>query len=446
MAVATNNEFVDFDILEVARNCGVQIFDKGPRNGWYQARCPFCGDSKNPRHGHLYLHPASGSYKCQRMGCERSGYTIGFYAALRGIDTKSAYRELKDAAYGPLPEIMLNTNNIIHIAENPVAPLEKRHEVYSALLEMLTLYPAHQTDLLKRGLPIDMIKRNGYKSFPVDAKVRWKICDMLASQYDLTGVPGFFINKAGRWDLSPYPSGYLVPARNKDRMIQGCQIRMLPYDHDKHGGKFMWISSAGKEQGTQASNWLHLAIPPGVELKERIWLTEGGLKADIASHFLEVPFVATPGSSPVENVITMLKILGVKEVVLAYDADQKINKDVKRAVEQLDSKISGTGVLVRPAVWPTRTEESEEDGVKTVKLVPKGIDDACMERIKRALPVTEEIFVTVTETKTRRVTVNETGGKKGITVEETVTRKTEIKGSSSLMQKIFQKMHGFLGG
>ncbi len=435
MNVATNNDYVDFDILEVARRCGVQIFDRAPRNGWWQARCPFCGDSNNLKHGHLYLHPETGSYKCQRLGCNKSGYTVGFYANFRRIDRKAAYKELLDIANGPLPRIVLNKNNIIHIAENPVAPLEKRHEIYSALLEMLTLYPIHRADLLKRGLPEEIIKLNGYKSFPIDAKERWKICDVLASRYDLSGIPGFFINKADRWDLSPYPSGYLIPVRSKDRSIQGCQFRVFPYNKEQHsGGKYIWLSSAGKEQGTKVNQWMHVAIPPGVEIKERIWLTEGPLKADIASYYMGVPFVATPGNSSIENVVFVLKNLGVKNVILAYDADQKINEKVREAVENLDKGISSVGMKVKPAAWPTRMVED--------KLIPKGIDDACMERVKRSLPVSEDIFVTVTESKTRRVTVNTSGKQSGVTIEETVTRKCEVKGNTSFVQKIWRALGG----
>lgn len=433
MAVA-QNDYVDFDLLEVARRCGIQIL-KPTNNGQWIARCPFCGDSKNKRHGHLYLKPDTGEYKCHR--CDAGGYTLGLYAVMRGIDNKTAYKELLNAANENVPEILLNRDNVISIVENPVAPLEKRHGVYTAMLELLPLYPLHLEDLLKRGLPKEAIKRNGYKSFPAIASLRWRICEALVSQHDLTGVPGFFVNKAGKWDMNPYPDGYFIPVRSRDGSIQGCQFRILPYDEEKHKGKYPWFSSLGKEQGTRATQWLHLAVPPGVEIKERIWLTEGALKADIASIYMRVPFVAIPGNSPVENVVSALKKLGVKEVVLAYDADQQINENVKEAVTKLDSGISSAGMQVIPAIWPTRMVKD--------KIVPKGIDDACMERVKRSLPVSEDVFVTLTETKTRRVTVSTPGGQ-SVMVEETVTRKCEIQGSPSttVMQKLLKKINGLL--
>jgi len=432
MAVA-QDKYVDFDILEVAQRCGIPIL-KQLRDGQWLARCPFCGDSKNPKHGHLYLKPDTGEYKCHR--CNEGGYTVGFYALMRGIDTKTAYKELLHFT-GQMPDIILNKNNVVRIVENPVAPLERRHEVYSFMLELLPLYPLHMEDLLKRGLPDEVIKRNGYKSYPAVLSLRFKIMDQLADQYDLTGIPGFYVNKAGKWDFAPYPDGYFIPIRDCLGRIQGCQFRVLPYDKMKHSGKYTWFSSIGRESGTKASQWLHLAIPPGTEIGRRIWLTEGALKADIASHFMGVPFIAAPGSCSVENLISVLKDLGVEEVVMAYDADQQINPNVKREVEKLDIGISSVGIQVAPAVWPTK--------IKDGKVVPKGIDDACLIRAKWSLPLSEEVFLSVTETKTRKVTVKAPGGQGSVTVEETVTRKCEVKGTIPFVQSIANGLKKLVG-
>jgi len=433
MALA-QNEYVEFDILEVAQRCGVQIL-KPLRNGQWLARCPFCGDSANPKHGHLYLKPDTGEYKCHHAGCDAKGFTIGLYANLHGIDTKTAYKELLNFT-GKVPDIVLNKNNVVRIVENPVAPLERRHEVYSAMLELLPLYPLHLEDLLRRGLPEDVIKRNGYKSYPAVSVLRIKVADQLAGQYDLEGVPGFCINeKSRKWDFAPYPDGYFIPIRNHLGQIQGCQFRVLPYDKIKHSGKYTWFSSIGRECGTKASQWLHLAIPPGTEIGKRVWLTEGALKADIASYFMRVPFVATPGNCSVENLVSVLKSLGIEEVVMAYDADQQINQNVKREVEKLDVGISSVGIQVVPAIWPVK--------IKDGRVIPKGIDDACLIRAKRSLSLSEEVFLSVTETKTRKLTVKASSEQGSVTVEETVTRKYEAKGpmaSLPLMQKIMQKV------
>lgn len=88
------NADVHFDILEIARRCGVPIL-RQLCNGQYLARCPFCGDSRKPKRGNLYLNPKTGGYRCHR--CGEGGRSVGFYARLRGVDTKTAYRELTDA-------------------------------------------------------------------------------------------------------------------------------------------------------------------------------------------------------------------------------------------------------------------------------------------------------------------------------------------------------------
>ena len=123
---------------------------------------------------------------------------------------------------------------------------------------------------------------------------------------------------------------------------------------------------------------------------------------------------------------------------MAYDADQQINPNVKREVEKLDGGISSAGMQVVPATWPTK--------ISGDRVVPKGIDDACLVRAKRSLPVSEEVFLSVTETKTRRVTVKASSEQGIVTVEETVTRKCEVKGAVSFVQRILRKANELLSG
>ena len=421
------DRYVEFDILEVAQRCGAQIV-KQVRNNQWLARCPLCGDSANPKSAHLYLKRDTGEYYCHH--CREGGFTVGFYAKKREIDTKTAYRELLQYV-GHIPDIVFNSSKIVRIPENPLAPVERRHEVYTAMLKFLPLYPLHLEDLKRRGLPEEVIKRNGYKSYPAVPALRRRVADALADRFDLSGVPGFYVDKAGKWSFAPYPDGYFVPVRDPAGRIQGCQIRVLPYDPAKHNGKYTWFSSAGRKQGARASQWLHAAIPPGVEVKGRVWLTEGALKADIASYYLGVPFVASPGNCQVRNLLSLLESMGVEEVVMAYDADRHTNENVQREVEKLEVGMSAVGIRVEPAVWPVKKIEGRG-------LVPKGIDDACLLRAKRSLPLSEEVFLTVTETRTKKVTVETAVDRESVTVEETVTKKYEGRGILAWLSRIFK--------
>jgi hypothetical protein len=381
---ARTRDFVRFDILEVARRCGIPIMKKTPGGEW-GARCPFCGDSQNPQHFHLYLEPEKGLYYCHR--CGENGNVIELYAAMRGVDTKTAYRELAGATY-QLPEIRFDPSKIIKIQpEENIAPVEKRDAVYRLLLELLPLLPHHRADLLRRGLSEAVIQRNAYRSLPARPENRLRISGELAKRCDPSGVPGFYINEAGNWDMVSAP-GYLIPVRDPKGLIQGMQVRL---DNVKNGHKYVWFSSRGRKGGCGAKVWVHVADPIGKPPEGRVWLTEGPLKADAAACFLGVRFLGVPGATAWSNVLETAKGVGAKEVVIAYDADQKENPVVKKAADGLAQELKENGLAVVPAEWPPE--------------MGKGIDDVCVTLTKERKVVTEAYFLEgVKVTRTRTVT------------------------------------------
>lgn len=420
MAASVN--YVEFDIIEIARRVNITLL-KQMNDGQWLARCPFCGDSsKNTKHGHLYLKPSTGEYACHR--CGQMGKTIGMYAHLRGIDTKAAYKELVNA--DALPEIKLKHNNAPVVEVEP-APTQRRHEVYSAMLDILQLQTAHRADLIKRGLSSEYILQNNYKSYPRTKKERAALCEKLSARFNLSRVPGFFVNQDGAWELTPCPNGYFLPVRNAQKQIQGLQLRVLPYD-PKKGSKYLWLSSNAKPGGASVGQCFHIAIPPGVKTVNRLWLTEGSLKADVASFFTNVPFLAMAGVNAQKGITDVLQRMNVKEVVMAYDMDREINPNVKKALDLLESKLASSKIQIHKAAWPVSLEDGEP--------YPKGIDDACLERTKQSLEVTEEVFVTFTKTVIRKVG----SGNSKVTVKETV--QYEVSGPSSV--GFFERARGLI--
>lgn len=215
----------DFDIVELAQKMGITIL-KQLHDGQVLARCPFCGDSQKQHHGHLYLKPETGEYMCHRCGV--SGYAIGLYARLRGLDTKTAYKELITGALGPLN---VRTQDMPKISQN-ITPVEVRDQVYRALMKHLPLYQRHKQDLISRGLPEDMVIK-GYRSLPDDPKTRWSVCRKLINDgFPLEGIPGFYRrtsrkNNEEYWDMVEGP-GYLIPVKDTEGRITGMQIRRDP--------------------------------------------------------------------------------------------------------------------------------------------------------------------------------------------------------------------------
>ncbi|MGE7692285.1 DUF3854 domain-containing protein [Lysinibacillus sp. NPDC097214] len=155
----------------------------------------------------------------------------------------------------------------------------------------------------------------------------------------------------------------------------------------KQGNRYFWLSSAKKNLGCSPDGPVHISIPSErlKKLEENpseyreplraksVWLTEGGLKADIAADHISKAFtpeqiaklgdtfVATAGVQSWANILPVLKELGAEQVNIAFDMDMLTNVYVKQAVTQLLTALKAEKYLINYVVW------NSQDG--------KGIDD-----------------------------------------------------------------------
>ena len=352
----------DFDILNIAKGLGIKILKKASSEE-YIARCPFCGDSKNPEHGHLYLNISKDTYYCVR--CGEGGSAIGLYARLKRIDTKEAYRELIEENI-TLPPATKNSEEKRPAAKenyNSVAPIEARDRVYRAFLDKLTLEHKHLRNLLKRGLSWEETAKNHYKSLPEEPQERWRICkELVEEKYNLKGIPGFYQqeeNGEKYWTFVAY-KGFLVPIRDVQGRIQGFQIRLDETEHRK----YIWFSSRNKLNGTPAHAWQGVHGGPS----KIVIVTEGPLKADVAHYLSRYTFVSVPGVNAIKGIEVILKDLGAEKVYIAFDMDLLTNKAVQKAKERLEKKLIEAGFEVHTKTWNSRY---------------KGIDDYLLAREKQ---------------------------------------------------------------
>lgn len=158
------------------------------------------------------------------------------------------------------------------------------------------------------------------------------------------------------------------------------------------GGKYFWVSSAKKYLGANGKMPLQVAYNPTVaqlkpndeKLKQyikqpkQIWLTEGGLKALVATAKLSsnyilpkgmgTDFLAVAGVSSYRKFLPMLKKLNATSVVVAFDMDFQANVQVSQNLKKLVNELHEQGYKVQVAYW----------------LNKKGIDDALVagEKIK----------------------------------------------------------------
>lgn len=204
-----------FPIVETAIKCGITPLNRTLSMRAAQANCPFCQDTKH----HLFLYQDSNQYHC--FHCCAHGNAVDFYAKVSNIEYKAAYHAL--ASDKPL-----YTRKPVSFAipAQQIAPLRHRHAVYQELLEHLSLSKKHYWNLRNRGLSDDAITQNGYRTMPYEQTTKAALARMLAAQFDLSEVPGFYQTSDGSPCLSAW-SGLLIPIRNYAGLIQGLQIRMF---------------------------------------------------------------------------------------------------------------------------------------------------------------------------------------------------------------------------
>jgi hypothetical protein len=336
----------EISILDVAAALGLNPQPK--TRAEYRARCPICGDSADPRHKHLYLNIVENKYYCVRCGA--GGYPVGLYARSKGIDTKTAYKEL--IGIGPVSSPVVIPPAVVP----EMADIEVRHNTYTALLSKLELYINHTADLRRRGLTVKEIISHGYRSIP-DAAIRRKICSELGKDgCVLKGVPGFYTDRDGSWDFYG-GSGYLIPVRDSDGCIQGMQVRL---DNPGSGGKYRWFSVPDKENSTPAKSWMHTAYGDS-----EVWVTEGPLKADIASFLSGHTFIGLAGVNAAKDLSQQLKQMGVKEAIVALDMDFVRNEHVEDAINRIHADLKKAGIRTATACWNPGMGKGIDDALLT---------------------------------------------------------------------------------
>ncbi|WP_054697663.1 DUF3854 domain-containing protein [Syntrophomonas palmitatica] len=362
------------NILAVAQAAGLSLTPiQGGRQ--FTTRCWMCefsylgADTK--KQGHLTIRPDKGVFRCPRCGHSGNAWTMAneLFGEARGKEV------LRQARWynGPKWE------------DAPVADIKTRDAVYRALLNKLILSPRHREDLSDRGLSDDIVNKRQYKSL-----VGWEstrgICNLLLKEgYPLEGIPGFFQDKYGQWVFLTLP-GFLIPVEDETRMIQGFQIRVddnyrtyLETQNKNIPGKYISFSSAGRKKGCSCGALIHVAVPEGKSLQNnRVWLTEGPLKADIASQYTDMPFLGIPGVSLYRQAAEKAVEMGVKRTAVAYDMDFKDNPHVKKAEIELLKELFGRGISALPVNW------SEGYG--------KGIDDAAVFISNGQIPIPKDVL------------------------------------------------------
>ena len=324
------------------------------------------------------------------------------YAALcmREIDSADGtHRELSDGTpYGfhwlSSPPSGASTERYKPDADTtPTADANTLHSVYSALLDALALSPAHRAALAARGLSAAAIDTYGYRTMPPYGQRKRVLAQVKSA---LGGAIPDHIPGLWRGKLSGV-EGIVIPVRDTRGRVVACKIRA---DDAKEGGKYRWLSSTSDDgPGPGAPCHSPLSSSP---MHAVVRVTEGPLKADIATHLSGVHTLGIASCTSARSAVSVLKALNCTTVRVALDADMRSNPHVARGLALAVKVYREAGFTVEVETWDPSSAKGIDDAlsasvalsVHTGDAVDRVVSEACEGSAKgKAKPTTEHATV-----------------------------------------------------
>lgn len=238
-------------------------------------------------------------------------------------------------------------------------------KVYRALLQELSLSAVHRENLRKRGLSDEEINFREYRTLVGPGRA--KLAKTMVSKFGndvCKKIPGLFIKQGERkpyWTLAG-SAGIVIPLRDVRGRIVALKVRA---DKPGNGPKYSYLTSSGRmgavQDGPSPMPTVHLPVHKSSSHLVRVRLTEGELKADIATALSGDLTISIPGVSIWRPALPVLRELAPEKVLLSFDADARKNYNVARALQNTAIALQAEGFDVELETWP------EEWG--------KGIDD-----------------------------------------------------------------------
>ena len=243
------------------------------------------------------------------------------------------------------------------------APPEVTNRVYQKILKQLNVPIAFGRD---RGISShDVIKRQYGINDQLRARGVQAAIDAGLEVF-FPSIPGLYIKeKDGKryWSLKG-KSGILIPVRNPKGQITALKIRV-----DDGGAKYQYITSTSikwidgdgqKQSGPGPGSQIHFPLFEGD--RSTIRITEGELKADIATTQSGIWTISIPGVGSWRRAIAAVKDLGAKTVLIAHDADFRTNRAVSESLVRLLRGLLDLGtcevILER---WPIESGKGIDD-------------------------------------------------------------------------------------
>lgn len=231
---------------------------------------------------------------------------------------------------------------------------DDRDRHYRRLLSELSLSKADRQSLRDRGFSDSDIDAAGFRSVSKYQRV--------LGTYPVN-LPGYSLNRFGRFQLDIYSDGILCPIPDAEGRWVGAQVRSTQPEKNR----YKWLSkntSAYLNGEMPVSSW---DVPEPAE-GARVWLAEGtGIKPKLASVKHKAPFIGAAGglfsTSPTNTKAAIAKMLqkyGAEVLTIAVDAGDVINPDVMRRLEYQIDWLKGEGYKLEIAWWGQVTKEQDD--------------------------------------------------------------------------------------
>lgn len=257
----------------------------------------------------------------------------------------------------------------------PAGQLDRAHR---ALLAGLDLDPSDRDGLIARGLDLGAVDAGGYRTLPARGRAALARAVVAAvGETFAAGVPGMVRREDGPrawWSVAGCP-GIIVPVRDLEGRVVSLRVRRRD---SGDGPRYLYLSSA-REGGAPALVAVHVPVAAR-RGASRLIVTEGELKADVATHLGGDPVVSVPGVGAWRLALDTARAWcgaaarGSLTVVTAFDADMNTNPAVARAARELHRALTLDGFDARVKRW------SPAEG--------KGLDDYLCRRAARPMEST----------------------------------------------------------
>lgn len=402
--------YEDYDILDIMQLTGLSTIALRGSKGDFD--CPVCGKKKK-----FNINAGVGrGGVCRCAACntggdkidlfmlmEYTGYRLvsktsqrgNVYSAVSDEDRALALREIDERLHiirrnpGYLSDMAKKRREVQESVKSVVheqRPPHERDAVYRAFLRLLKLSASHREALIARGLTEEDIDRIQFRSTPLFGREALA-AKLVSSGYDLSGIPGFFLDEQKHWSIYCPDAGYFVPICNHDGHILSMQIRLNKPTTDKNKYRFFSSSRDTLSGGTYAASMPHVEMCS--EKPKYLYVTEGAIKAHVAHSLYrrltdkdDIIFVAIPGvdnQAPLQDIMDWLVQFEIEQVVEFFDLDKYTKASVVKALANLEALLKRC-----MAKWYEQKKELYDSGTikrptytsfPRAKYRGKGVDD-----------------------------------------------------------------------